>query len=268
MDTQTAAGIESTGATTEVSPAEFQQLKERVTALETDKEHLQTELDETKAELDATQNELEATRAQQRADRHALAREAHELRSELQEYRATNEKDKAEIKQDVHTTSEELQSLRPAVKHLLATTATTADSPEDTSTPTNWTQQNRPTSLEQVCALPDEIAVRELSANQERARFIAQDLTDYVTKVPAGYALTSSDINTILTARREKPGKAHPNTVARVMDFLDQLGDNQTRVVMRHGSKRVIFEEEIVEGLATVETLAPENTRVVIGAVG
>lgn len=50
------------------------------------------------------------------------------------------------------------------------------------------------TPLETICALPEHIADDELSANQERARFIAADVHDYAKKVPAGLVIDSSTI--------------------------------------------------------------------------
>lgn len=47
------------------------------------------------------------------------------------------------------------------------------------------------TPLERICALPEHIADRELTANQERARFIARDVRDYTEKAPAGLVIDS-----------------------------------------------------------------------------
>lgn len=49
-------------------------------------------------------------------------------------------------------------------------------------------------------SLPKHIADRELTTNQERARFIAQDVPDYAEKVPTGLVLDSQTIIKVSTA--------------------------------------------------------------------
>lgn len=50
------------------------------------------------------------------------------------------------------------------------------------------------TPLERICALPEHIVDRELTANQERARFIGRDDRDYAEKAPAGLVIDSQTI--------------------------------------------------------------------------
>ncbi|POG55536.1 hypothetical protein [Haloferax marisrubri] len=109
--------------------------------------------------------------------------------------------------------------------------------------------------LQQLIRLPSK-ALSKLTANQERARFIAKDITEYATNVPAGFALDSSTIRTVLHAKEGRT--PHTQTVSRVMDFLDDLGKEGVKIVKRRGTKRVIFSEHVVSELA--ET-APSSGR-------
>lgn len=58
------------------------------------------------------------------------------------------------------------------------------------------------TPLERICGLPEHIADRELTTNQERARFIARDVRDYTEKAPAGLVLNSRTITKVITASK------------------------------------------------------------------
>lgn len=115
------------------------------------------------------------------------------------------------------------------------------------------TTLHRPeTPLESVVALPEHMADSELTANQERARFLAMDVEDYSQKVPAGRSIDSTTIRKVLKA---KDGKApHTETVSRVMEFLDDLGKDGTKVVKRRGTRRVIFTGDFVERLEMLST--------------
>ena len=100
--------------------------------------------------------------------------------------------------------------------------------------------QDVKTPLERVCALPEHIADRELTANQERARFIARDIQNYAEKAPAGHIIDSRAIKRVLTAAEGK--RPHTQTVARVMDFLDELGKKEVQQKKRRGKKLIIVD--------------------------
>ncbi|KTG18771.1 hypothetical protein [Haloferax profundi] len=128
------------------------------------------------------------------------------------------------------------------------------------TTPTEDNTSSSP--LQQLIRLPSK-AVSKLTANQERARFIAKDITEYATKVPAGFALDSSTIRTVLHAKEGRT--PHTQTVARVMDFLDDLGKETVEIVKRRGTKRVIFTEHAVSELARTSSSSRSITDVVMG---
>lgn len=108
------------------------------------------------------------------------------------------------------------------------------------------------TPLETICAL-EHLAERELTANQERARFLAKDVQDYAEKCPAGLVLDSCAIKRVITAKEgERP---HTQTVARVMEFLNRLGRNDVELQKRRGRKLVAIDPDVAERLSTgVET--------------
>lgn len=120
--------------------------------------------------------------------------------------------------------------------------------------PTPQADDTGPTSpetpLEQVVALDEEMAELELTANQQRARFVAKDFREYATSVPAGLSMESGDIRRVLRAGTDCDGRTA--TVARVIDFLDNLGGDDAHVVKRRGSRQIVMDSELVARLEKV----------------
>jgi DNA repair exonuclease SbcCD ATPase subunit len=109
------------------------------------------------------------------------------------------------------------------------------------------------TALEQVVGLPDDVAMNSLSANQKRARSIAQRVDEYGKSVPAGIAITSSRMRDILSGLEDK--RVHRQTVQRVMDFLKRFGDGHIDTKETRGGKTVtVFSETVVENITSVVT--------------
>jgi TolA-binding protein len=106
------------------------------------------------------------------------------------------------------------------------------------------------TPLEQVVAMPEEMATDQLTANQERARFVATDVRDYAESVPAGWTISSTDLRRVLQAYDES---GHTETVARVFHILDDLGGDDIQVIERRGTKRVVFSDDLVDRLAMID---------------
>jgi hypothetical protein len=195
----------------------------------------------------------------------ALADEVGDLREELAETRDDLRDERAERTKDI---AEDRQRLTDAEKRLDA--AEEGESGDVNPTPqTEKDGSTDPQSpLERVCAFDDDVADRELTANQSRARFVARDVTDYADSVPAGFAIRSGDIATVLRAGTECRGRTQ--TVARVMDFLDDLGGDGVEVVERRGTKRVVFSEETARRLERLgessPSSPPDNHGVVMGS--
>lgn len=154
-----------------------------------------------------------------------------DLEDELADYRSESAKDRAETKKRV-TELEEQQ---------------TGD--ENPTPETGETTVETETPIEDVVQLPEETAQENLTANQERSRFVAKDIDEYSRSVPAGRAIKSSEIRRVLTAKED--GTVHTQTVSRVIGRLDDLGKDDVQVKeTRAGERTVVFTEEIVERLA------------------
>jgi hypothetical protein len=92
----------------------------------------------------------------------------------------------------------------------------------------------------------EHVADRELTTNQKRARFIARD---YAEKAPAGLVIDSRAIKRVITASEGK--RPHTQTVARVMDFLDEFGKEDIQQKKRRGKKFVVVDPEAATRYAT-----------------
>ncbi len=118
------------------------------------------------------------------------------------------------------------------------------------SQPGDEASTNAETPLEQIVSLPEHVAARELSANQERARFVAKDAADYGRSVPAGIRLESTDIRRVLSAAADDGETIYRTTVKRVMDFLADLGGDEVKQRTKRGKSFVVLSDELVGRLA------------------
>lgn len=119
--------------------------------------------------------------------------------------------------------------------------------PADTNENPTPTHESPETSLETVVSLPEELAQQELTANQQRARFVATDITDYGQSVPAGIRIDSGDMRRVLNAASDDGQEMYRTTVKRVMEFLDRFGGNETTVKRSHGKRFVVFSDDLVD---------------------
>jgi len=106
------------------------------------------------------------------------------------------------------------------------------------------------TSLEHVVGLDEAVVEENLTSNQQRARHVAQDPRHYGERTGQGWMLTSGDVSKVLRSGTDCEGRTQ--TVSRVMDFLDRLGDDEVEVTTRRGTRRVYFSEEIAERLTEI----------------
>jgi hypothetical protein len=176
-----------------------------------------------------------------------LRGDVEDLQDELAESRRQNAEDRkriSELEEKVERLEAEQDSDEDAQDG-----AEDAGSPDATPTPdaeeSGCTTPQTP--LERIVALPERMAQSELTANQERARFVATDVMNYTRSVPAGRAIKSSEIGTVLRAGTECKGRSQ--TVSRVIQFLDELGADGVEVVERRGERRVIFDEDTARRL-------------------
>lgn len=127
---------------------------------------------------------------------------------------------------------------------MILPTLPTPDGPETSA----QAGESRPTPLDQLVALPEHVAERELSANQERARFVARDVRDYAEKAPAGLVIDSGTVKKVITAAEGK--RPHTQTVARVMGFLADMGKDGVELTKRRGKKLVVCDPVVADRLA------------------
>lgn len=171
------------------------------------------------------------------AQESAQAREsARTNEAELKEERETRAKEAAQDRKRLHEVEERLDSVEEG------------GSGDETPTPQagETTIQEPETPLEDVIRVPEHLVEDSLSANQQRARFVAKDIHEYSRSVPAGRVIKSSELRRVLSARKE--GRIHTETVSRVIDFLTDLGQDDVQVrETQQGERVVVFTDEFVK---------------------
>jgi len=171
-----------------------------------------------------------------------IVREQQEQIDELQEQLSQTKREQAEDRKRITTLEDTIDDIETAEDAEDGDISTTTPTPEmvDTTVP------NAETSLEDVIRLPEHVAEDSLSKNQERARFVAKDVVDYSRSVPAGRVIRSSEIRRVLRAGEDST--IHTETVSRVMDFLDRLGEDDVRIrESQSGERVVVFEDDLVK---------------------
>jgi hypothetical protein len=175
-----------------------------------------------------------------------LVEENRELRQEVADLREQVETNTEDIQEQAKADARDRQRLTEAEDRL-------DDVEEGGSSDVNPTPKTDKegsttpqTPLERTTMLPEEM-IDEETANVRRAVFVAADLDDYTTKVPAGRAIKSGELRRVLKAGTDARG--HSQTVDRVISVLDDLGGDEVKIVDRRGERRVVFTEQIVERL-------------------
>jgi hypothetical protein len=160
--------------------------------------------------------------------------------SDTQEAVATTRREQAEIRSRVTDVEDDVNADETGEEPDVGGTNPTPDGSE-TGT------QEPVTALGDCVTLPETVAEQELTANVKRSRDVAANVVDYARSVPAGYAITSSELRTVLTAMNESDGRTFTETVGRVMDYLDELGGEEVTVKeTRGGQQTVVFSDEFV----------------------
>ena len=118
------------------------------------------------------------------------------------------------------------------------------------------------TPLEDLVQLPQEIAEANLTANQQRMKFVAEGVHEYASKVPAGRALPWSDLKRVMAAGED--GKTYNTNVGRVMDFFDEFGKEDVEIVDRKdGQKTVVFDDDLVKRIVAYHNQTAQSNTVV-----
>ena len=233
------------------SPAladELETLKSRLDALETKNEQLEARVDE----LETENQELQARVDTLEAETDQLQNTVDDQAETIESHHADLAESKARVRKletNYESAHEHRKRLQQQFHELTTDDVATTDDVSSLS------------PLQQVVAFSKD-AVQELTSNEKRARYIAKGISDYAKKVPAGYTIDSSTISTVL---RSKDGESpHTETVSRVMEFLNRFGKDETKLVKRRGTKRVVFTEQAV---ADLESATSEDTRSITDVV-
>lgn len=195
------------------------------------------------------------------ADHDDLVAAVTRLAEEVEQLREENE----QLRDDLEETRDELESLRDRAGRdraelsgrvtELETIVDDVDHADDGDTAVEGDPSDEPavpdaeTALEETLQLPDGVAEDSLSANQARARSVARDIGDYAeyNHEFGNYSLTAKRLRIVLKAQSEE-NTAHHETVKRVREFLDQLGESEVSITEdRGGTKRLVFAESLVD---------------------
>lgn len=174
-----------------------------------------------------------------------------ELENEFAEYRSQNEKDKAQIRSTVHEADQQSSTNVNVIDKV--------NQKVDTIKSKFKRVSGGRSSLEQIVRLPDKIAQEALSKNQLRARAIVRDLksVEWDTTMQ-GKVVESSAIRDKL---RETYSKAHHQTVARVMEFIADMGGEQVELFQSQddGRNKLSFETDLIDQLQNTEQLDTDD---------
>lgn len=238
---------------------ELDEIKKRIEELEQENEQIQRENEQLQDRVDELEDENEQLR--DRVD---------ELEEELDE-RATIHWESSDI-EDMEVENPEgykhplglvllnkvgSEDLRTELEELEANLRGSNPTPqtEKTVSPNAIEPQ---TPLEEIISLPEEIASEQLTENQDRARFVAKDIKDYGTNLGGSrngcrnyrYALSSKDLKKVLKASHDID---HTETINRIIEFLDDLGKDETTVKTKRGQKKVIFSSELMDRIEKIQ---------------
>jgi len=224
---------ETLGETIQVHADRFDALEADNNELRSTVATIQTRLDESTAHIETLESQIADLQAELRDERETRAREAAEDRKRIHE---------------VETQVEE------ATDDETTDTSTDPDTEPDTEA-TDSRVQPPETPLEEVIRVPEHLVKEHLTANQRRARFVATDVHEYTQRVPAGYAIRSSQLRRVLTAGED--ARIYTQTVSRVLEFLDDLGGDAVKVrESKRGERVVVFTESLVERIRTYQHMA------------
>jgi myosin heavy subunit len=192
--------------------SEFRALKERVAEVETENDRLRDRVDELEHRVDKNENSTDYAH-----DRIDESDDDHE--------RANDQR------KNLFSRVHDLETVVGSEDTVTASDTLGTDEGSDTASP-----------LAQLTNLPEHVATEQLSANQQRARFVATDVLDYADTTPKGYVVDSATISKVLAVRDgESP---HTETVSRTMDFLDGFGKSEVETRMHKGRRIAVFDAE------------------------
>ena len=116
------------------------------------------------------------------------------------------------------------------------------------------------TYLETVVKMDESTASESLTPNQERARFVVRDVMAYSDHAPGGgRVLTSGRIGRVLRAGLDTT--PHSETVGRVIEFIDEMGEGTTSREKRRGKWRLSIDPDAARRLERLGELTDVGSR-------
>jgi myosin heavy subunit len=195
--------------------SEFRALKERLAEVEAENERLRDRVDELKQRVDKAENGTDY--AHDRIDE-----------SDAAHKRAT------EQRKNLFSRVHDLETVVGGEDTTTTSDALSAGDGSDTASP-----------LAQLTNLPGYVATEQLTANQQRARFVAKDVLDYADNTPKGYVVDSATVSKVLAVRDGE--SSHTETVSRTMDFLGRFGKSEVETRMHKGRRIAVFDKQAAQ---------------------
>jgi uncharacterized phage infection (PIP) family protein YhgE len=230
---------------------ELEDIKQRINKLEQENEQLQDRVDELEQENEQLQNHVESLE-EELEERAAVRWDSNEI-DDMEVENAEGDKHPLGLVLSNKIGSEDL---RVELEEFEAGLQGSTPTPETEKTISPNAVEPK-TPLEEIISLPEEIASEQLTENQDRARFIAKDIKDYgaSTGFRDGsrnyrYSLSSTDLKKVLKAAH---GTSHTETVNRIMNFLDDLGKDETRIRKKRGTRKIVFEGELIDRIEEIK---------------
>lgn len=153
-----------------------------------------------------------------------------------------------------------LQKLRKDVDEVQKKQEQTPEPNPEPMSPDETDESTSP--MEKIIQYSEKAVDEHLTANAERARFMAKDVATYAKKAPVGHVIDSSTVRKVIKAKEgEKP---HTQTVARVMQFMDDFGKDEISLKKRRGKNIVVVDKEAAQKYHSRcdgdQATEPENT--------
>lgn len=197
---------------------------------------------------------VESTIAKEQTERRRLQETVEEIRNERDELAERVEelaKENAELRREKHDLRDTVEELKEEVSvetdRLARNQAQNSgrifdleETVEQTAEETGIELPDHATPMEQIVALPEQIAAEQLDnpthRNTFRGRFVVRGFTDYSENTPSGRVIANSDLCRILSAFEER--RIESKTGTRVMRRIADLGRDKFSHVKPEENKR------------------------------
>jgi septal ring factor EnvC (AmiA/AmiB activator) len=190
---------------------------------------------DTRTDIERVISDLKDTIEQQQTQIESLQQTVEEQQREIED-----------LKDDIDTAGRARGKIRLRVSDLEDAADSGETEVETTADPDPTPEPETP--LEEIVRIPERLVEQSLTANQERARFVAKDVTAYSRSVNKGREIRSTDLRKVLSAKSGE--QVYTQTVSRVMDYLADLGEDDVIIRTRNdGERAVVFDKSLTKRL-------------------